>query len=164
MIAPDNVLSDLGYDVIQNWLKDNCQSYGGKKLSSTFFNYNNLELKNELDLTEELINSIVRKDPTITIFAAEVLDESLLLFFESLKKKSQNSPGNQATLKVTANTRALVIIDGSISAETKEIINLNPGFHEIEIKASGYKTIRKPPNVRLRGTNFELTSTASDSV
>ena len=78
MIAPDNVLSDLGYDVIQNWLKDNCQSYGGKKLSSTFFNYNNLELKNELDLTEELINSIVRKDPTITINIPSMVNKSYI--------------------------------------------------------------------------------------
>ena len=90
MLATKNVLTDLGYDLIQNWLKENCNSDGGKELSTTFFNYNIDELNAEIDLTEELINSLLRKDPTIEVNIPPILNWVDLLNVKGVRLSNEN--------------------------------------------------------------------------
>ena len=171
MIASDNVLSDLGYDVIQNWLKENCQSYGGKKLSSTFFNYNNLELKNELDLTDEIINSFERKDlsldiniPSIKIWIKLLAIKgsqlsnnhfndlyNLLELSKKLKKKcnSHNFPKWNEKLN-----NIIFFNDGQ-----KEILKIfNDQFEIKDSASSNLKKIRKSINLLKSQTQKKLNS------
>lgn len=62
MQIKNTVLNDLGFRVIQHWLSNHCQSIGGQNFALEF--HSNLNLKDvteKLDLTDELFQSMVRK-------------------------------------------------------------------------------------------------------
>ena len=63
----ENALTDLDFPLIQNWLKENCQSDGAKNLCNQFTNYNQQKVSLELDLTQEIIDSINRNDPYLNL-------------------------------------------------------------------------------------------------
>lgn len=100
-------------------------------------------------------------DPNISIQPQEALDPSAIAFFQNLKSKSRKtaassdtppqtqskskkpiagtSPVKKTLLKVVSNVqKAQVSIDGILAGTSNELINVEHGKVEVEIKAPGY--------------------------
>ena len=85
-----SVLNDLGYPIIQNWLKENCQSEGAKILSNEFIDFEKQDLIENLVLVQEIINSITRNEPKF-IIELKIIDEWInLLRIKGNRLKKSN--------------------------------------------------------------------------
>ena len=85
-----SVLNDLGYPIIQNWLKENCQSEGAKILSQQFVDFRKQDLIENLVLVQEIINCIERNEPKFTI-ELKIIDEWInLLRIKGNRLKKSN--------------------------------------------------------------------------
>ena len=87
----------------------------------------------------------IKLNYNITIASTEILDESILDFFTSIKKELPPSIANEnrnktGTLFVVSNLHADITIDTSTKAKANETITLDKGFHKLEISYPGFKS------------------------
>lgn len=101
-------------------------------------------------------------NPFMNISPSEVLDESVVTFFNTIeapkgpKFPSTGTQNNaQGTfLKVYANpSYSQVAVDGVNLGRAGGLIKVKPGFHNIEISAKGYKTHSQPIDVKENQVN-----------
>jgi hypothetical protein len=103
-------------------------------------------------------------DQTLTVQPQESLDPSAIGFFQGIKAKSRRSPSlakpsspatapkaqrsiagvappKKTLLKVVSNVSgAQVTVDGILAGTTNELINVEPGKIEVEVKSPGYNS------------------------
>ncbi|NRA45649.1 MAG: PEGA domain-containing protein [Oligoflexales bacterium] len=96
-------------------------------------------------------------NPYINISPSEVLDESVVTFFNTIEApKGPTPPPNsggtvsqETFLKVYANPSfAQVVVDGVNLGRAGGLIKVSPGFHKIEVSAKNYKTHSQPIDVK----------------
>lgn len=96
-------------------------------------------------------------NPFINISPSEVLDESVVTFFETIQAPkgptappvAKKEPSQETFLKVYANpSYAQVAVDGVNLGRAGGLIKVTPGFHNIEVSAKNYKTHSQPIDVK----------------
>ena len=121
-------------------------------------------------------------DPNLLISANEVLDESVVPFFDSIAVASSDtpsapkpppratnpgyvpaSPATQAVIPtgliVNVNVRgASIVLDGTKRMASGTKVVLQPGIHELRVRAAGYKGVVQPVTIKRGITNvFNVT-------
>ena len=97
-------------------------------------------------------------NPYINISPSEVLDESVVTFFNTIQapkgpklppSSKSDATAQETYLKVYANPSfAQVAVDGVNLGRAGGLIKVSPGFHKIEVSAKNYKTHSQPIDVK----------------
>lgn len=113
-------------------------------------------------------------NPRTSISSSEVLDTSVIAYFNQVKSMRRptkarrpapktttarfGKPTNNTTILIQSNVRARVYIDGIITGNTGTVIEASPGRTVLTLKANGYKTKKLGINVRKNRQNgFRVT-------
>lgn len=104
----------------------------------------------------------LKLDPKMTINANEVLDESVVHFFESINSNKSDSNSSTAssqsqgsTVKILANVKeATVKIDGKDFGSQGKELKIPAGIHELEVSAKGYIPSAQPIEVQANKINI----------
>lgn len=83
----------------------------------------------------ESFQKALKLKPGLQIAANEVLDDSVIAYFKGFAGTKKGT-----FLKVQANVKGSVLIDGIIAGATGDSISTEPGAVEVEIQAQGYVT------------------------
>ena len=148
MLPNKNVLTDLGYPIIQNWLKEHCQSDGAKILANEYNDYDYQDLINNLDLTQEIINSIDRKNLIYNIKTPIISKwiELLRIKGSRLSKKYFNELYNLLNISLDLNERC----------DEKNFPKWHKKFTQLFLFEDGQNEIKKIFN-----DDFEIKDSAS---
>lgn len=94
-------------------------------------------------------------NPYINISASEVLDDSIIPFFNTVQaapSKASSRPAPAAastTLKIYANVPgATITVDGVKLGTIGKPISVTPGIHEVTVSARGYQAVTQPIDIR----------------
>jgi len=99
-------------------------------------------------------------NPYINISASEVLDDSIIPFFNTVRPaapKNNRRPApveSVTTLKIYANVpRATVTVDGVRLGIIGKPLKVSPGIHEVTVGAPGYQPVSQPIDIKAGETN-----------
>lgn len=113
-------------------------------------------------------------NPNTTISRDEVLDETVVPFFERVRATAQSSPARAPAtgeslkparmrvgkrtkytiLVVQSNAKATVLIDGIIAGHTGSKLEVSPGKVEITLRANGFKPRKQRVMIKAKRENY----------
>ena len=107
-------------------------------------------MQKKLPQARESFRQTLQINPRSTIDAGEVLDESVIAFFNQQKssasppvaKRAVNKPQpvlKTTYLKINSNvSKASILIEGILAGQSGSLLEVKPGIVEVQLNASGY--------------------------